>query len=423
MRIKKTVLSFVLSLAFALLIAGCAVVEAGSVEEPVEVEKIAALEAEITDQTSVDIVAERPVDPTCSYNGDYNAGANTCTCDPGWFGASCQRLHVGPAQVNSGYRPEGFDSWGAAVLLDEETGLYHMWVSQIANHCDITYWARNSMTVHATSVSPDGPFTYVDDAFPVMTHEIDVQRGPNGEWIAFFTGGLDQNGQVGPSEYGPACDCDPQTQEPLPGECETGASTEPTLLSIAQSPNGPWSDPIVIIDPAPLPDGIDTNFSAAILDDGSLVGLWRTYPGASQVHWVTASNYADPSTYVFQDDETPLLPPPYDGFTVEGLEDMFVWHAANRGVFHAIFHDMVVPPGAAFYDGLGHAYSLDGTTWVYTGEAATSRAVLVDGTVLYSARARPHLIFENGLITHLISAEQGTEDGFDYTLIEPIILE
>ena len=352
----------------------------------------------------------------CGYNGVWNG--SSCDCDPGWTGSDCSELIILPANSNSGYRPASTDAWGASVLKDD-SGIYHMWVSVVENNCDIQYWARNSKVVHATSSTPQGPYAYESEAFPVMTHEVDVKRGPGNNWVAFLTAGVDNNGNIAYSDYGAPCICDTSTQQPT-GNCNYGASTEPTVICTASSPYGPWSAPIVILKPDTLLDGIDANFSAVVHDDSSLVGLWRTYPSGSQVHWVTATNYLDPSTYNWQEQETSLFPTPYDGFTSEGLEDMFVYYDENRDVYHAIFHDMIAQGGASFYDGLGHAYSNDGINWTYTGEAADTTVNFKDGTTSYSARARPHFLIDDGQITHLITAEQFDNNGWSYTLIEPI---
>jgi hypothetical protein len=252
-----------------------------------------------------------------------------------------------------------------------------------------------------------------------MAHEVDVKRGPGNNWIAFLTAGVDNNGDLSYSDYGAPCICGTSTQQPT-GNCNFGASTEPTVICTASSPYGPWSDPIVILEPDTLLDGIDANFSAVVHNDSSLIGLWRTYPSGSQVHWVTASNYLDPSTYIWQDQETSLFSAPYDGFTSEGLEDMYVYYDEVRDVYHAILHDMVALGGAPYYDGLGHAYSTDGINWIYTGEAASSNVNFTNGTSTYSARARPHFLIEDGQITHLITAEQVDNNDWSYTLIEPI---
>ncbi len=352
----------------------------------------------------------------CSYNGTWNG--TSCDCVLGWNGIDCSILEVLPATPNTGYRPSNTDSWGASIIKDD-LGTYHMWVSVIDNNCDIQYWARNSKVIHATSLNPEGPYVYQDDAFPVMAHEVDVKRGPNDTWVAFLTAGVDSNGDLAYSNYGDPCVCNPSTQQST-SKCDYGASTEPTVICTASSPYGPWSDPIVILKPDTLLDGIDANFSAVVHEDGNLVGLWRTYPSGSQVHWVKASNYLDPSTYVWQEQETSLFPAPYDGFTSEGLEDMFVYYDEDQDIYHAIFHDMVAQEGKPFYDGLGHAYSSDGENWTYTGEAANFTVNFTDGSTTTSARARPHFLIEEGYITHLITAEQFDENNWSYTLVEPV---
>ena len=356
----------------------------------------------------------------CSLNGSYDSVSNSCLCDEGWTGPECNVLDVREAMLETGFAPLQTDAWGAAVLKDEATGIYHMWVSVIDGNCDIEYWARNSKVVHATSNSPAGPYAVVGDAFPVMAHAVDVKRGPGGNWVAFLTAGVTADGQLGPSEYGPPCSCEPSTQQP-PGDCVSENSEAATVVCTATSPDGPWSDPLVLLNPSELADGIDANFSAAVAQDGSLVGLWRTYPSGSQMHWVMATDYLDPTTYVWQNDEMPLFEAPYDGLTPEGVEDPFVWYDPIRQTWHAIMHNMTPVNGAnEFYDGLAHAWSADGQIWTWTGEAAGAMVQFADGTSTYSARARPHLILEEGRITHLISAEQFDVNDWSYVLIEPV---
>jgi hypothetical protein len=337
--------------------------------------------------------------------------------------AETWKLRLGAADRSTGFRPTlddetpWGDSWGAAVIRDDD-GLYHMWVSVMANNASIEYWAVNSYVVHAVSRNPEGPYTYVSDAFPVMAHEADVKRGPEGKWIAFLTAGV-RNGKLGHSSYGPPLEFD-EHGEPT-REIEVGASSEATVLATADSPYGPWSDPIVLLRPDELLDGIDANFSAVVHEDGSLVGLWRTWPGASQVHWVKATNYLDPETYDWQEQEEPLLDSPWGGRAPYGLEDMFVWYDQSERTYHTLFHDMVLREGEESHDGLSHAYSVDGQRWIYTGEAASTTVKYTDGTTTQSARARPHLVIVDGKITHLISAEQVLENGRNFTLIEPVL--
>ncbi len=93
----------------------------------------------------------------CSYNGTFNLQTNSCDYESVWTGADCRQLLLGTAALNSGYRPNFSDALGGAVLNDDQTGIYPMWVSVLANYCDISYWATNSKIIHASSLNPAGP--------------------------------------------------------------------------------------------------------------------------------------------------------------------------------------------------------------------------------------------------------------------------
>lgn len=119
-------------------------------------------------------VAACTTDDDCALNGDCVAGL--CECSPGWVGPSCGQLDLLPAPVASsnGYNVPNTSSWGAGVLLDEASGLYHMWVAEFINHCGLLTWHNNSRVVHATSTSATGPFSFVDEAIPPFSHNPSV---------------------------------------------------------------------------------------------------------------------------------------------------------------------------------------------------------------------------------------------------------
>ncbi|HAN30606.1 MAG TPA: hypothetical protein DCQ06_03320 [Myxococcales bacterium] len=333
-------------------------------------------------------------------------------------------MQLGPADVDGGFRPDNQDSWGGALVKGDD-GLFHMWVSVVANGCTIDLWARNSMTVYATASDPMGPYQWQNEAFPVMSHEVDVKRAPDGSYVAFLTAGLDDEGYVAESDLGEACQCDETTGKPIE-PCQTAASTERSVMVTAKSPAGPWSKATVLLDPTDLDDGIDANFSADILPDGRLIGLWRTYPanqagrGASVVHWVVAKDYRDPNTYEWQNDKESLFAAPRDGSVAEGLEDMFVWYDNQRKVAHALFHDMIEREDGVSFDALGHAWSTDGKAWTYTGMAADGQVPLSDGTQTTSARARPHGLVLDGKLTYLSFAENALINGRNYTMVQAL---
>lgn len=216
-------------------------------------------------------------DLDCGLNGNCVAGA--CACRPAWTGARCQTLALLPASLNAGYRGITADgkvlsSWGGSVLYSNETKLYHMFLSEFLNSCGLASWTVNSQIVHATSPDLHLPFQKVDvsavrssaaaeASAPIQSyfaHEPVVTRGPDGEWVMYWTG------------------CDPSAKPPSKSACRpafaAGAgsplncsalgdgstppgqrgtrpkSSDNTWMAWAPHPNGPWSTPVVVMSPS-----------------------------------------------------------------------------------------------------------------------------------------------------------------------------
>merc|ERR1719321_2605603 len=88
---------------------------------------------------------------------------------------------------------------------------------------------------------------------------------------------------------------------PTNTSCPTGAGASgPTYLTYASSPEGPWSTPQRLFVAQEAQTNMDTNLAAAILSDGSVVGIGRTGGGATGIiaHLVTAAHWRQPETYV-----------------------------------------------------------------------------------------------------------------------------
>lgn len=186
-----------------------------------------------------------------------------------------------------------------------------------------------------------------------------------------------------------------------------------TVMSHAPSPDGPWSDPVVV-----FPDyvGGDTNFAPIIRADGSVVALWRRWEGSrgSRVYLASASDWANVSTYEMHD--TAELWPDLGPM---GTEDPFLWpHTDGRGV-HAIFHHMYGLPAPLnqrqwWLEAAGaHAYSPDGLTrWTFGGLAYGNLSTpgntvhYTDGsTRTFARRERPHMVVDKrGRVTHITNA-------------------
>lgn len=109
----------------------------------------------------------------CQLNGVFVGGA--CKCDIGWTGPSCGKLDLDPNPVVAyGYGSPNdptTSSWGGGPpVYDPVKKNYHLFVTEIADHCGMGTWARMSQAVHGVSSTPEGPYTRLEVAIPTQTH-------------------------------------------------------------------------------------------------------------------------------------------------------------------------------------------------------------------------------------------------------------
>jgi len=382
----------------------------------------------------------------CAHNGRCESGL--CVCHTPWQGEECSKLEMGEVDPSVyGYR-QGFPmttSWGGSVQYDAESEQYIMLVSEYVEEC--ANWGWNSTVVLATSDAPEGPYTKEFTLFGVMSHEAMLSRGPDDQWVVYFTASLSSEGlpAQGDADYADDEVCvrlSPDAPCECPGDPDKG-SKDPTWMSYTLSPLEPesWSEPVMIIDPAKhfsdtFRDGakaesIDANFNGVIHEDGSFVGLWRTwncvedlvgekaeaYSHGSEAcfsvpHPVQASDWRDPATYTLGQEKRALTWLFEEEYTIApterlalGIEDPMVYiDSRSPGVYHAIFHEMFVPT-----DNVSHAYSEDGQNWTYTGpvfevdpETNMPTVTFTTGHTTGLACERPQLIVRDGVPTHII---------------------
>lgn len=316
------------------------------------------------------------VDEDCSLNGNCNAGS--CICYVGWIGAACGQLDLlpAPAPVTNGYNVPNTSSWGAGVLFDPSSGLYHMWAAEFVNHCGLLTWHNNSRVVHATSLISTGPYTFVDETIPVYSHNPTVARTADGRGVILMHigGGL---------------------PDASPSVCVNGSSQSGNITSSSQ--NG-----------LRLPS---TSYSPA-----SVATICASQPSVpfAPCNWTHAPGFTNPTLWVAQPGGDIMTggnsnyslvlsrgqncsnfncaswPPATEVTPSRTGEDPWIWQDPRRN-WHALFHDMSpdLPAGR-------HAFSRDGVEWVLTEQIAYNGTVaFADGsTTTFSKRERPHLLLD-----------------------------
>lgn len=386
----------------------------------------------------------------CSYNGEcvtVGKDFKRCVCQHGWRGAACEQLDLLPAANGTGLdllrgASPPMSTWGGSVLRADD-GRYHGWFSLVTRSCGIHRWLSNSVVVHATADSPLGPFTKKETVFGLFSHEPAAQRAPSGEYVLFFTS------YHGAATDAPTCNCSDGSSASGEQGCEhePGRGKNKTLFSYmawATSPDGPWSEPVVLSSKALDPQGtVDTNLSPVIMKDGSLLA-WTRWDV-----W-TASNWKDPKTY-----RDTGQAPAWINMTFWEGEDPFVYRDA-KGRWHMISHNGERGAGGTAAQPAGdcgrHWYSATGAAGSWNAAVVRDNALLnesalggcafprvnvtfSDGSLRsFYRRERPHLIFGAdgvtpvALLTAVIDSSigpgmpgyQGPQRDASYTLVQPI---
>jgi hypothetical protein len=154
--------------------------------------------------TSLSLVAARArcaTDADCSLLGVCSS-SGSCVCDPGWGGSGCAKLKIAPAPSGGVYGfgvPFAVTSWGGNAIYDNETALWHLFVTEIAGkNCGLHGWAGGSTVVHATSRSALGPFKRQSVALRRQAHNPQAIRLADGKWYIFHIGQANSHGPAAP---------------------------------------------------------------------------------------------------------------------------------------------------------------------------------------------------------------------------------
>ena len=127
----------------------------------------------------------------CSLNGVCSP-SGSCACDPGWAGPRCAKLKLAPAAPGGIYgfgTPFATTSWGGNAIWDNETALWHLFVTDIGGaNCGLHGWSGGSTVAHATSKKILGPYTRQDTALTHEAHNPQVIRLSDGKWYVWHIG-------------------------------------------------------------------------------------------------------------------------------------------------------------------------------------------------------------------------------------------
>lgn len=153
---------------------------------------------------SVSTLSSCTTDGDCSLNG-VCTGGGICTCIPPWKGDTCGSLDFLPAPSSGGafYHPPNTSSWCASTLYNESTSTWHAVLSQFVGGCGLNSWVANSELVHATSLTPLGPYEAPSPSAPPIrlpfSHNPKLILAPDGTALVFHIGCGDNNTH----RYGP----------------------------------------------------------------------------------------------------------------------------------------------------------------------------------------------------------------------------
>lgn len=70
-------------------------------------------------------------------SGVFNSTSQTCVCDVGWTGASCDTMKRGAAWIAYGL---GNSSSWCGSIVEDEAGLFHLFTSEMVNGCGLDTW-------------------------------------------------------------------------------------------------------------------------------------------------------------------------------------------------------------------------------------------------------------------------------------------
>ena len=130
----------------------------------------------------------------CDVTGKSKSGV--CVCPPLWAPPNCQTLRLSPTRISApGLLLPNTSTWGGTAVQDKD-GYYHMIAARMEAHCGLHTWhnnilgshVANSDIVHATALSPDGPYTVQETILSTFAHGPQTAYLPDGRVVIAHLG-------------------------------------------------------------------------------------------------------------------------------------------------------------------------------------------------------------------------------------------
>lgn len=365
-------------------------------------------------------------DASCQMNGECLVGK--CHCDPQWVGVNCSILNAGRSKAAYLGMAEDQTTWGGHPIWDAKTKLWHGYFAEMTGHCTLSAWTTNSIIVHATSSSVDGPYKFKDVVQPAWSHNPLVTRDPvTGDILIAHIGcgiiaaGMRPKNCSKQARAGQAVRSAPLPAHGGPCECphygahRVHVSCQTLQIMRSSSPDGPWVDqtvawPLLNMSEWPsslsnptllLPErrgqaagqkpllGFNGNMAPPLNKGGtSHAGLMVSRSGSWRGPWdlvnVSAASREVPSGGALRPEGTRHF------LDDHGHAEDEVLYRDSRGNLHMLMH--------GFYDLFpgGHGWTTDKTGlsgWEFSTTAAYTMDAYLDGRpTKLSQRERPQLV-------------------------------
>ena len=369
-------------------------------------------------------------DSDCSLLGECNNGK--CICDPGWKGKNCGQVDLLPAPRDGGYRNPSLSTWGGkAIKIGNK---WHMYASGMSHNCTLSNFATNSMSIHATSATPGGPYSFADIASPEFHHSTTVVQ-VNHSTLALFTIGKDMHGQnVHNCETFITTDSDVAALNSTEnGKKELGPHDYMSVHISTSGPDGPWEERVIFKTNLSEPEAWNCNRSnpaPLIFPNGTVLMMYRgescTHPDPDQsCHNATINLCEHQGIAVADSIDGPFRDRQGKISELSGNEDA-VFFRTRRG-YAALFHSKNACGQGPEHENCGSlAYSKDTWSWTLNSEASyngTFQWKEANGDVTTDhllSRQRPKIIFaEDGItplfLTNGVLTSEKIWDGMQWT--------